>query len=132
MKVFYSAQTNGFYPDDIEFNTLPDDMIEITEEYYKSLLQEQSQGKIITSNESGYPVAIDRPTPGNDELRRIELTKLSADYQSDVQVLNIAWLAAAVSDGAGEGSKKDAVIAEIETIKAKYISDRAEIISKYP
>ncbi|MBA8034144.1 hypothetical protein HV096_19055 [Citrobacter freundii] len=132
MKVFYSAQTNGFYPDDIEFNTLPDDMIEITEEYYKSLLQEQSQGKIITSNESGYPVAIDRPTPGNDELRRIELTKLSADYQSDVQVLNIAWLAAAVSDGAGEGSKKDAVIAEIETIKAKYTSDRAEIISKYP
>ncbi|MBA7802498.1 hypothetical protein HV170_13335 [Citrobacter freundii] len=132
MKVFYSAQTNGFYPDDIEFNTLPDDLIEITEEYYKSLLQEQSQGKIITSNESGYPVAIDRPTPGNDELRRIELTKLSADYQSDVQVLNIAWLAAAVSDGAGEGSKKDAVIAEIETIKAKYISDRAEIISKYP
>ncbi|MEG2568985.1 MAG: hypothetical protein RSA84_22540, partial [Acinetobacter sp.] len=63
--------------------------------------------------------------------RKIELTKLSADYQSDAQVLNIAWLAAAVSDGAGEGSKKDAVIAEIETRKAKYISDRAEIISKY-
>ncbi|TKU44008.1 hypothetical protein FDX24_05435 [Citrobacter sp. wls716] len=131
MKVFYSAQTNGFYPDDIEFNNPPDDLIEIPEEYYKSLLHEQSQGKIITSDESGYPISIDRPTPGNDELRKIELTKLSADYQSDVQVLNIAWLSAAVSDGAGEGSKKDAVIAEIETRKAKYISDRAEIISKY-
>lgn len=131
MKVFYSAQTNGFYPDDIEFNNPPDDLIEIPEEYYKSLLHEQSQGKIITSDDSGYPIAIDRPTPGNDELRKIELTKLSADYQSDVQVLNIAWLSAAVSDGAGEGSKKDAVIAEIETRKAKYISDRAEIISKY-
>ncbi|MBK6262468.1 hypothetical protein [Citrobacter youngae] len=131
MKIFYSAKENSFYPDDIEFPNLPSDLIEINYSYWISLLNDQSNGKIITSNENGYPVTIDRPIPSNSELRKIELSILSSEYQEDIKELNIAWLAAAVSDGSGEGVKKDAVISEIEIRKAKYTSDRAEIISKY-
>lgn len=131
MKYFYSAAQNGFYTDDIQYPNPPDDLIEIPEEYWMELLTSQTNGKIITSDKNGYPVAIDPPIPGKDELKKSELAVLSYEYQEDIKTLNIAWLAAAVSDGSGEGVKKDAVISEIEIRKAKYTSDRAEIISRY-
>lgn len=128
---FYSRNENAFYDSEINGDDIPHDAVEITESHWRELLSEQSQGKIIKSNDDGYPISVNRPEPSNDELRKIELTNLSTEYQEDIKNLNIAWLAAAVSDGAGEGSKKDAVTAEIELRKAKYTTDRADIIAKY-
>jgi len=67
---FYSASTNGFYTPDIN-PTMPTDVVEITEEYYQSLLQGQSEGKVIAASAQGQPVLNDPVTipPTYSELR---------------------------------------------------------------
>ena len=59
MKVFYSAKDNGFYPDDIKFNNLPDDLVEISVDYWQELLNGQNGKKEISSDKNGYPVLVD-------------------------------------------------------------------------
>ena len=58
---FYSASTSGFYNTDVN-PTMPTDVVEITEEYYQSLLQGQSEGLQIVADAQGYPVLI-TPVP---------------------------------------------------------------------
>lgn len=72
------------------------------------------------------------PQPTNTELRKAEITALTTSYTADIQTLNIAWLAAAVNDGVNETNKKDAVISQINSRKAKYNQDVADVIAKYP
>lgn len=63
MGIYYSNSTAGFYDQNVHSNTLPNDGVEITTEYYVELLQAQSEGRQISANETGYPVAIDPPKP---------------------------------------------------------------------
>ena len=53
---------NGFYLEQIEGS------VEITEEYWQELLDGQSQGKQIVSNEVGYPILADPPALTTEEL----------------------------------------------------------------
>ena len=55
---FYSASTGGFYTPDIN-PTMPTDVVEITEEYYQSLLAGQSEGKVIAAGAKKNPILID-------------------------------------------------------------------------
>jgi len=55
---FYSASTGGFYTPDIN-PVMPVDAVEITEEYYQSLLAGQSEGKVIAAGAQGKPVLND-------------------------------------------------------------------------
>lgn len=50
----YSKETGGFYPKDFAGN-LPKDVVEITEELYFRLLRDNSEGRVIKSNEKGHP-----------------------------------------------------------------------------
>ena len=59
MSIFYSKKTCGFYDDSINTD-LPDDIVEISSEYHAELLEKQSQGFVIKSDENGYPVAVER------------------------------------------------------------------------
>lgn len=110
-------------------------------------LEEDHRGEIVYYNDTGKPLKITEigpypdgtsttkppePEPTNEEKRKVALTNLSNQYQLDISKLNIAWLAAAVSDGVSEGTKKDAVIAQIDARKAQYASDRSAIIAQYP
>jgi hypothetical protein len=58
---FYSASTCGFYTPDIN-PVMPTDAVEITEEYYQSLLDGQSNGLQIVADAQGYPFLI-TPVP---------------------------------------------------------------------
>lgn len=55
MAIFYSKLTRGFYKSEIH-KEMPEDVIEITEEQYKKLLEEQSKGKIIEPDSKGKPI----------------------------------------------------------------------------
>lgn len=60
--MFYSKSTQGFY--DIAIHgvaNIPEDAIEITAEKYAALLEGQSQGKQITTDEAGCPVLVEAP-----------------------------------------------------------------------
>lgn len=63
----YSALTNGFYDSDIH-SELPADAIEITTDEYQSLLNGQSNGKIISADSDGKPVLTDPSEPTTDQL----------------------------------------------------------------
>lgn len=65
MKYFYSAQTNGFYIDELHSpESIPSDAKEITEERYDEIFRIHSNElKMITSDSSGNPILVDMPAP---------------------------------------------------------------------
>ena len=59
--MFYAKSTGGFYDAAIHGGNIPSDAVEITSDYRWELISGQSEGKIISSDESGYPILIDIP-----------------------------------------------------------------------
>lgn len=73
MTIYYSPSTNGFYDDnlknDYDINgAWPDDAIEISDRWYHYLLNKQSEGKKINSNEYGQPVLMEPEPPTQADL----------------------------------------------------------------
>lgn len=66
MSKFYSKSTGGFYTKDIHTeNQIPGDVVEITEEEWRELLDAQARGQQIVCGTHGAPIAVDRdPAPG--------------------------------------------------------------------
>lgn len=54
--MYYAKSANSFYSFEIHGDNMPSDSVEITAEYHAALLAGQSSGKVITADESGYPV----------------------------------------------------------------------------
>ena len=135
MKLFWSANYNAFFPEDMidsyqSAGWKLDGIIEATQEmlqYYGTPPADKVRGV----DDNGMPVWIDVPQPSNAEKKKQELLDLSSKYKADILELNAAWLAAAVNDGENEISKKNMVISEIAERKSKYASERADIVSKY-
>lgn len=55
----YSPSTGGFYPEDIDYPNLPNDVKVISRATYLALLAAQEQGKEIVPDQDGSPVAVD-------------------------------------------------------------------------
>ena len=56
--MYYNSKNNGFY--DSNINDIPDNSVEISDEYHEELLEKQSNGFSIQSDENGYPIAVER------------------------------------------------------------------------
>ncbi|RON16040.1 phage tail assembly chaperone [Pseudomonas frederiksbergensis] len=52
--------------------SIPSGAREITDEVHRHLIEAQSVGKLIVPDPAGYPIAIDPPPPGAEELAAIE------------------------------------------------------------
>ena len=133
----FSAKNNAFYPVDmmddyVAAGSWPDDGVDVTKEIFLEFAGITPTGKERGVGEDGMPVWVDIPPTPNSVLRKIALATLSSAYQDDIEKLNRAWLAAAVNDGVNETAKKDVVLAQINTRKTQYASDRAAIIAQYP
>lgn len=59
--IYYSKITKGFYSDGVHGANVPSDCVVISEETWRNLLEDQSQGKQIVPDENGYPIAIVPP-----------------------------------------------------------------------
>ncbi|EPN3617573.1 tail fiber assembly protein [Cronobacter turicensis] len=73
MTIFYSATTNGFYPDSakaayVQAGCWPDDGVEVSEQWYSYLINHQGDGKEISPDDHGQPVLKNRPEPTEEEL----------------------------------------------------------------
>ena len=68
--------TQGFYLNQIEGST------PIEDDYWQELLDGQSQGKQIASDEDGYPILADPPSPSQSELDAQEIASLKAYLSS--------------------------------------------------
>uniref|UniRef100_UPI002FC852FA hypothetical protein n=1 Tax=Devosia sp. TaxID=1871048 RepID=UPI002FC852FA len=58
--MFYSAATRGFYNPAIHVS-MPDDVVEISDELYADLLAGESAGQRIVAAGNGVPILIDPP-----------------------------------------------------------------------
>jgi hypothetical protein len=81
MTYYFAKSTNGFYVDDVhEPHQIPDDAVEITDEQHQELLQGQSNGKQITSDDTGNPILVDpikvpvKPLTAEQKLAKLGLT----------------------------------------------------------
>ncbi|EJM27803.1 phage tail assembly chaperone [Pseudomonas sp. GM25] len=72
--ILFSASTRGAYVPGINSTDIPDDVIEIPQGYWISLLQQLAvTPKMIgVSAENGYPILVDPPSPSQDEVAEIE------------------------------------------------------------
>lgn len=99
MTKFYSASTNGFYSEEMNGDTIPEDAIEITDDEWGALLDGQSKGKLISSDKKGRPVLKDYPAPTAEQLavmaasekaKLLALATIAIDPLQDAADLEIA------------------------------------------
>lgn len=78
--MLYAKSTNGFYTQEINGATIPDDVVEITAEEHAALLEAQSIGKRIVPDASGRPVLqdIEARVPDRVTMRQARLALLRA------------------------------------------------------
>lgn len=75
-------QNNKMYWKDGFYDTYEEGRIEITKEYWQQLLEEQTNGKEIISNEEGYPIAINRIESVEDIKAKV-LSRIKAFDKSE-------------------------------------------------
>ena len=97
MTIFYSLSSKGFYDSGIHGNDIPNDSVEISTEYYNSLMEGQSSGRRI-SWDSSPPELVDSLGTTEEELgtiARSNRNKLLKDSDwtqlEDAPVNKIAW-----------------------------------------
>ena len=122
--MFYSKTTNGFYDETIhgsrqieivlesdpetgnvivsEMQPNPDcliplDAVEITKERHVALLDAQSQGKIIQSDEDGKPVAVDAPVPTEEQVVKVYMDEVQRYMDKTAQEYGYDDLKSAVT-----------------------------------
>jgi hypothetical protein len=60
MAKYFSKSTGGFYTPEVHGKNMPADVVEISDADWGELFEQQRNGKRITANASGYPIAVDR------------------------------------------------------------------------
>lgn len=60
--MFYSKSTGGFYDTDVHGGSIPADAVEISVEQWQQLLEDQTNGKVITCDDNGNVVSAE-PSP---------------------------------------------------------------------
>ena len=88
--MFYSKQTGGFYDRAVHGDNMPADVVEITAEEHVSLISGQSNGKIISWGDNGFPFLTDPPTlppttPQKVTMRQARLALHNAGKLVDVE-----------------------------------------------
>lgn len=79
--IYYSHENNGFYNSAIHGSNIPADAREITSAEHAQLLQEQSQGKVISVDELGRPIAIERPITPADLIKSAKAERDNGQYE---------------------------------------------------
>ena len=59
--MLYSKSKNGFFDPEIHGDSIPSDIVEVTDKSYWAIVDELTKGKVLQSDKNGYPVAVERP-----------------------------------------------------------------------
>lgn len=74
MKIFYSAEHNGFFSDAIAYNPTPVDLVEVLQETHEEFMLGRN-GKIMQPGLDGLPSWADAPSPSQEQLIQIAETE---------------------------------------------------------
>lgn len=110
--MIYSKLTGGFYSREIHGDDIPSDAVEITTEQHAELLEGQSQGKIISADENGYPILIDPPPLTAEQIQSAVTAARAAAYIAESDPLFF-------KAERGEATKEE-WLAKIVEIKARF------------
>lgn len=110
--MLYSKHSSGFYSRDIHGDNIPEDAVDITPEQHAALLEGQSQGKIISADENGYPILIDPPPLTEAQIQEAVTAARAAAYVKESDPLFFKYQR-------GEVDKED-WLAKVAEIKARY------------
>lgn len=96
--MLYSKSTGGFYLTEIHGANIPTDAVEISAEDHLTLMSGQSEGRVISSSEDGYPILTDAPPqplfiPKSITRRQGRLALLATPKTVDGVVTNYLVLA---------------------------------------
>jgi hypothetical protein len=91
MTILYSKTTGGFYDPIIHGSNIPADCVEITTELHQALLIGQDFGKVISSNEDGFPILADAPGPTKDQIWSAIKTKRDDHLQNGGFRVGTKW-----------------------------------------
>lgn len=86
----YAASTNGFYPEDIEYPSLPDDIVDIDISLWEEMFKGQNNGLVITPGEDGRPYLAERPAPTKEQLADINESRKNSLIDSATQKI-VVW-----------------------------------------
>jgi hypothetical protein len=89
--MFYSYQTNGFY-DPAFSSKIPNDAVEISQEYYRELLEGQSNGSCIDLDGNGYPILVELFRSEKEMHLQQEISRRAA-YEQEADPLFFEWQA---------------------------------------
>lgn len=81
---YFSSKNKAFYDSEIH-SIIPDDAVSITDELYTSILDGQSQGKIISSDGEGKPTLTDRLPISLEDSKRSYLRLNNNTYEAAIQ-----------------------------------------------
>jgi hypothetical protein len=76
--LFYSKTTTGFYEDSIN-GLIPADAVEISSDDHALLLAGQAAGKVISSDENGYPVLKEMPALTTEQVKAAQWEAIKAE-----------------------------------------------------
>ena len=91
--MFYSKKTNGFYTTEIHGDKMPPDVVKISPKEHEKLFAGQRDGRIIKSDDRGFPVLVDRPAKTqkeiDDENNRLIFTALEEIDRKSIRALRV-------------------------------------------
>ena len=107
MKIFYSAEHNGFFSDAIAYNPTPVDLVEVSQEMHEEFMQ-GLDGKIMQPGADGFPSWADiPPLTAEQQLAMAERKKSTLRTIADDE---IAWRQYAVERGKATEEEAAALI----------------------
>ena len=110
--MFYSASKGGFYSREIHGDNMPEDVIDITDDEYAALLSGQSDGKTIAPDASGFPILVDPPSPGAEDVVTSINARREEAYRSESDPAFFKYQR-------GEATKEE-WLASVDAIRARY------------
>lgn len=123
--MLYSANTNRFYDDPSRYQNAPDDLKEIPDDLYQSLIAGNSEGKNIVPGKDGLPTLASLELSVDEKNRLVELKRLSA-YANPITGSDRFF--AEASSLSATGATQDEINKVVSQGKARY----EEIKSQYP
>jgi hypothetical protein len=87
MRLFSKTMLAAYPVEDLDLylaaGTLPDDLVEVTDEAWAEIMAAEGAGKVISSDANGYPIAIDAPPRPTADLKTRALALLPGWEQAE-------------------------------------------------
>ncbi len=84
--MLYSPTTKGFYTNEIHGDTVPKDVVTITDAQHKVLLEGQAKGMVITSDKNGYPCLV-APSSTKEQLIKRAIGEIDKQVENSISAL---------------------------------------------